>query len=93
MPSWDENKRVANLANHGVDFRDLETFDWASALVFEDRRRDYGETRLIAMGTIGRRLHVVVFVERNGDRRYISARKANGREVAFYEKQTLAPNL
>ncbi len=44
------------------------------------------------MGRIGRRLHVVVFVERDGDRRYISARKANSREVIYYEKQTSAPD-
>ncbi len=70
----------------------MEDLDWAGALVFEDRRRDHGETRLIAMGRIGRRLHVVVFVERDGDHRYISARKANCREVIYYEKQTSAPD-
>jgi uncharacterized protein len=87
MPEWDENKRAANLKNHGVDFRDLHLLNWSDTLVFEDIRRDYGERRLIAMGRIGRRLHVVVYVERNGERRYISARKANSREIAFYEKQ------
>ncbi len=91
MPDWDENKRIANLANHGVDFRDLGLPNWSKALVFEDMRRDYGEQRLIAMGRIGPRLHVVVYVERNGERRYISARKANSREIAYYEKQAGSP--
>ena len=86
MPEWDENKRLVNLANHGVDFRDLVALDWGQALEFEDVRRDYGERRLIAMAPLGRRLHVVVYVERAGDRRFISAREANSREVVFYEK-------
>ena len=88
MTTWDENKRLANLVRHGVDFRDLEGLDWRRALVFEDRRRDYGETRLIAMTPLGARLHVVVYVERGGERRIISARKANSREVAFHERET-----
>ena len=87
MSEWDENKRRLNLANHGVDFRDLDGLRWFDALVFEDVRRNYGERRWIAMAPWGRRLHVVVYVERNGQRRYISARKANSREVAYYEQQ------
>ena len=63
----------------------------AYAVVFEDRRKNYGETRLIAMAKLGAGLHVVVFVMRNGERRYISARRANSREVATYERQTRTP--
>ena len=92
MTTWEENKRLKNLANHGVDFRDLERLDWRRALVFEDWRKDYGETRFIAMAPLGDRLHVVVYVERGGERRIISARKANTREVAFYERQTRSPD-
>lgn len=87
MTTWDESKRRANLAKHGVDFRDLEGLDWERSLIFEDRRKDYGEMRLVAMTPLGMRLHVVVFVER-GERRIISARRANSREVAFYERET-----
>ena len=88
MTTWDENKRLANLAKHGVDFQDLEALEWERALIFEDRRRDYGETRFIAMARLALRLHVVVYVEPGGERRIISARRANSREVAFYEKET-----
>ena len=85
MTTWDENKRLKNLANHGVDFRDIEGLDWERALIFEDRRKDYGEARLIAMAPLGARVHV--FVERGGEPRIISARKGNSREVAFYERE------
>ena len=88
MTTWDENKRLANLGKHGVDFRDLEALEGARALIFEDRRKDYSEARLIAMVPLDVRLHVVVFVERDNERRIISARKANSREVALYEKET-----
>ena len=91
MTTWDENERLKNLANHGVDFRDLDRVNWEQALVFEDRRKDYDETRLIAMAPLDDRLHVVVYVERGGERRIISARKANSREVAFYEGETRPP--
>jgi uncharacterized protein len=91
VTTWDENKRLKSLANHGVDFRDLDRVDWEQALVFENRRRDYGETRLIAMAPLDDRLHVVVYVERGDERRIISARKANSREVAFYERETRPP--
>jgi uncharacterized DUF497 family protein len=43
MSEWDENRRFANLANHGVDVRELDALAWSNALEFEDLRRDYGE--------------------------------------------------
>jgi uncharacterized DUF497 family protein len=88
MPRWDENKRLSNLAKHRVDFRDLAGLSWSEAVIWEDRRKDYGEQRWIAMAPLGNRLHVVVYVKREGDVRYISARKANSREVSDYEAQT-----
>ena len=86
------DQAAGELAKHGVDFRDLDSLEWDEALIFEDRRKDYGETRLIALSPLGARLHVVVFVERAGERRIISARKANSREVALYENETRSPN-
>jgi len=79
-----------DVGNHGVDFHELDGVDWEQALIFEDRRKDY-ETRLIAIAALGARLHIVVYVERVGQRRIISARKANSREVAFYERETHQP--
>jgi uncharacterized protein len=90
---WDENKRLTNIANHAVDFRDLVDLNWRRALIFEDRRRDYGEAGLIAIAALGVRLHFVVFAERYSGRRIISARKANSREVAFYERETRSADL
>jgi uncharacterized protein len=81
-----------NLRKHGVDFADIEAFEWERAVLVDDRRRGYGEPRHLAYGLIGERVYVVVFVERDADIRLISLRKANRREVRRYEQETrLAP--
>ncbi|MEA1650705.1 BrnT family toxin [Nitrospirillum sp. BR 11164] len=87
MDIWDEAKRQANLEKHGVDFIGLDAFDWANAVYVEDLRQEYGEVRLIALGLLRNRVHVVVFTERPEGRRLISARKANSREIARYVQE------
>ena len=87
MVEWDEAKRRSNLEKHDVDFSSLEHFDWSSALLIADDRKDYGERRFIAMLFLEERLHVVIYAERGQVRRIISARKANLREARFYEKE------
>lgn len=82
MYEWDEAKRRANLAKHGVDFADLARFAWDSHEAEPDTRRDYGEDRWIARGLIDGRLHIAVFTLRAGRIRIISLRKANNREMA-----------
>lgn len=85
--SWDEAKNRANAEKHDVGFQVAHGFVWRTALVTEDDRYDYGEDRYIALGRIGGRLHVLVFALRDGAVRIISLRKANQREIAFYEKK------
>lgn len=79
---WDEAKRRSNLAKHGIDFAQVADFEWVSVVIEEDRRRNYGETRLCATGLIGERLHLLVFTDRDGRARIIGLRKANNREMA-----------
>ena len=81
MIEWDEAKRLANLAKHGVDFAAIDDFDWTGAQTQPDTRHDYGEPRWLAYGLIGDRVHVVIFIMRDERRRLISLRKANRREV------------
>ena len=83
---WDERKREANKAKHGVDFAEAEEFDWASAIEARDGRFDYEEDRWIALGRIGKRLHVLIYTVRRRKIRLISLRRANSRERKFYEK-------
>ena len=85
---WDENKRVANLAKHNIDFKDAENFDWSSAIETIDDRFNYREERWVALGFIDNRLHVLTYTIRGENIRLISLRKANKRESEYYEKKT-----
>jgi uncharacterized DUF497 family protein len=54
---WDELKRLANLAKHGLNFADIEAgFDWESAEIETSRQR-----RLKAVGTLNNEAVVVIF--------------------------------
>ena len=86
MYDWDEQKRQANLAKHGVDFADIVWFDFETAYIRVEVRRDYGEERFIATGWLLGRLHVAVFTHRPGVVRVIGLRKANLRECRDYEQ-------
>jgi uncharacterized DUF497 family protein len=85
---WDEAKRAANLAKHGVDFAD------AVGVLFDDyalTRRDpdsQNEDRMVTIGMgFSLRVLYVVWVERNGDTyRIISARKASPGEIRQYQE-------
>jgi uncharacterized DUF497 family protein len=85
---WDENKRIANLAKHGVDFTEAENFDWSSAIETIDDRFTYIEDRWVALGLIEGRLHVLIYTMRGENIRLISLRKANKREKDYYEEKT-----
>ncbi|MHB1757256.1 MAG: BrnT family toxin [Leptospirillum sp.] len=58
---WDDLKRQSDIAKHGVGLSLAEGFDWNQATDTEDDRREYGETRRVALGFIGARLHVLTY--------------------------------
>lgn len=87
--TFDAAKNAANIRERGLPFSLVkDEFDWSSALIGEDVRRDYGEQRYEALGYVGQRLHVVVFAWAEGAVRVISFRKANKREMRRYGKAT-----
>lgn len=83
---WDDNKNKRNVRERGIDFASVENFEWPNALILEDTRHDYGEQRFQAVGMINRKLHVMVYTERQQRTRIISLRRANAREEAIYEQ-------
>lgn len=83
---WDESKRTANFAKHGIDFIDAERFEWATAIEAMDNRFDYGEERWVTLGFIDDCLHVLIYTRRKKSIRLISLRRANSREREYYEK-------
>ena len=79
---WDEEKSRANFAIRGLDFSEVRRFDWDTSIT---RRADrFEEPRWLAIGYIGRQLHVVIFTRRNGRYRIISLRKASHKERREY---------
>ena len=65
----------------------MERLEWDTALIVEDIRRGYGETRLQVLALLDRRLYAVVVTPRGEDLRVISFRKASRREVLRYGKK------
>lgn len=82
--TFDPPKNAANIQNRGLPFQRVEELDWASAVIIEDTRHDYGEKRFRAFGYIGERLYAVVFTPRGDAVHVISFRKGNGREKIHY---------
>lgn len=81
---WDENKRLSNLAKHGLDFWDawavLEGGHVAVPSVYAG-----GEERFLAIGVLNGR-HVTVVCTMRGDAvRVISFRRARDGEKRNYE--------
>jgi len=85
---YDPAKNASNILRRGLPFDLMALFDWATATIEQDKRRDYGEERFQATGWIGQRLHVVIFTMRGNVARIISLRKANKRERQRHEKPT-----
>ena len=82
---WDSDKAAANISRHGVSFElAMLVFLDNGRLIKLDERFDYGEERIITMGHVNNRLHVVVYTQTNDTIRIISARKANKRERKRY---------
>lgn len=82
--SWDSAKYASNAEKHGVSFEAARLFEFETALVAVDDRKDYGEIREVALGLIGERLHTMVFTMREAVCHLISLRKSNRSEIETY---------
>lgn len=82
--TFDPAKDAANVDKHGVSLALAAKLEWGWLLAAPDTRRDYGEARMIGYAMLRLRLYCVVFVDRGSERRVISLRKANPREVKAY---------
>ncbi len=81
---WDEDKSQGNRKKRGFGFEIMEEFDWSSAHIEEDLRKDYGERRFRAFGRAGDLRIAVAFTPRNGDIRVISVRRMHDKEARKY---------
>lgn len=81
MIEFDPAKDAANIAKHGVSLTLAEEFDFSSAPVVVDARRDYGEERRNAFGLIRGHIYCVTFTLRGSNMRIISVRRVRAKEV------------
>jgi uncharacterized protein len=83
---WDEEKSAANELKHNVSFLQAAQIFRGFVLRREDTRRDYGEKRFIALGAFEGDILKVVYTNRDGDIRIISAWKAGRNEREIYKR-------
>jgi uncharacterized DUF497 family protein len=85
---WDQRKAATNLRKHGVAFTDaIAVFSDPLARIFPDPDHSEAEERELIVGCdAAARLLYVSFVERRGNVRIISARRATSREASVHEK-------
>ena len=82
---FDSDEEQANVAKHGLSLGDAENFDFASSVIVEDDRRDYGERRLLGFCRMGGQGRCLVFVVvDNQTIRAISYRRARDKELRRY---------
>lgn len=83
---WDEEKRIRNIAKHGIDFAlAIHIFDRRVTTSRSDRA---GERRFVAVGAMDEIMIAVIYTDREyhdvTKRRIISARTARTYEKARY---------
>jgi uncharacterized DUF497 family protein len=84
---WDENKNRSNFQKHGIYFDEAKAIFDNPVFTAVDNRNNYGEERKISIGTLEDIvILVVVYTDRKGNRRIISARKTNKKEREIYHE-------
>jgi uncharacterized DUF497 family protein len=81
---WDDAKSERNRVLRGFGFEIADAFDWSSAVVERDERKDYGEVRYRAFGRAGELKLCVAFTLRGPETRIISVRRMHDKEARKY---------
>lgn len=82
---WDEDKNIANIKNHDIDFCDAWKIFNEPILKKIDNRKNYGEERWIGLGRLEELIIIIVYTYRAEKIRIISIRRANRNERKTYE--------
>jgi uncharacterized DUF497 family protein len=82
---WDEAKRQKTIRERDVDLLKAARIFENRVLVFRDGRHDYGELRYRAVGMLEEECFVVIYTERDGVIRLITAWKGGRDDRARYQ--------
>ncbi len=85
--NWDEKKRRTNIADHGLDFREVEFVFSGPTFTFEDDRFRYDEQRFMTLGVLCSTVVSIVHTETDHEIRIISFREATQREIKIYREE------
>lgn len=81
---WDETKRRANLAKHGLDFADAWRVHEAPGRMTGLAKAAGGEERRQDLARVGGQVLTLIYVERAGRVRCISFRPASRQDRRIY---------
>jgi uncharacterized DUF497 family protein len=82
--TYDEWKRRANLAKHGIDLAECGSIFDAPMLTEVDDREAYGEQRLKSLGWLKGRVVVLIWTDRRQGPHLISCRHGDKHETQRY---------
>jgi len=85
--AFDPAKRARTIEDRGLDFDDAVLVFAGETYNEEDRRQDYGETRIRTVGFLAGRMVMIVWTPRGEARHVISMRKCNEKEQAYYRQR------
>ena len=80
-------KNEDNFAKHGISLEDAASI-WGTTVVNIPAKNIDGEKRTKTLGKIENEVYAVIWTERNGRRRLISARRATDKERSLYHGKT-----
>jgi uncharacterized protein len=81
---YDDDKSVANLEKHGIDFLAAQEL-WSDPDLLEIEAKSDDEPRFVVIGLIGLKHWSAVVTYRNERIRLISVRRSRKQEVELYE--------
>jgi uncharacterized protein len=82
--TFDPAKNERNLRERNLGFAEAAEFDFVSANYETEVRK--GEHRIVAVGYLKQRLHILCFIPKERGIKVISFRKANDREARKHGK-------
>jgi uncharacterized DUF497 family protein len=91
--TWDSDKSDRCYSERGFDFEYAAGIFEGDFIEWEDRRREYGEQRLVTVGQVEDTVLAVVWTPRANLRRIISARQASRpeREKLYVAREAHQP--
>ena len=84
MLTWDEDKRLENLAKHGWDFKGADAIFDLPVFTYEDDREAYGEQRINLIGWLRDHIVHLTYTDDGKQMRVISLRHAEKLEIRRY---------